>query len=200
MSKPSFTELLAARKAAQSSGEASAAAVVEEKKEEAKPAVVPSFLQRLQTAAAKVEPKVEEASFSPIKPVEPMPNVISAANLAASKLPTQESVAVTGEDSVVVEQIRQRIADLQNMEHGQIKDAMKTLQGMLIANPSACSLMLPEDAGLLVRALRKMTGNTQAIMLANSKPSKKGKATSTSALEKLSVTELAKLSADQDWD
>lgn len=204
MAKLSFTEMLAARKAAQTNGEAAAseekvepAPVVEEA---SKPAGN-SFLQRLQSAAVNVKPAVEEVpSFSPIKPVEPIPNVITAANLAASKLPTQETSALTGEDSVVVEQIRQRIADLQTMENGQIKESMKVLQGMLLANPSACALMLPEDTGLLVRALRKMTGNTQALMIANSKPSRKTKETSTSSLEKLSVADLAKLASDQDWD
>lgn len=209
MAKLSFTEMLAARKATQTTGEAMPSLLPQETeapKESPAPDPVPapagnSFLQRLQSAAANVKPAIEEApSFSPIKPVEPIPNVITAANLAASKLQTQEAVAVTGEDSVVVEQIRQRIADLQTMENGQIKESMKVLQGMLLANPSACALMLPEDTGLLVRALRKMTGNTQALMIANAKPSRKTKEALISGLEKMSVADLAKLASDQDWD
>lgn len=211
MAKLSFTEMLAARKAAQTNG-TEAEAPKEEKASEEKVESAPvieeaskpagnSFLQRLQSAAANVKPAVEETpSFSPIKPVEPIPNVITAANLAASKLPTQETSALIGEDSVVVEQIRQRIADLQTMENGQIKESMKVLQGMLLANPSACALMLPEDTGLLVRALRKMTGNTQALMIANAKPSRKTKEALISGLEKMSVADLAKLASDQDWD
>ena len=81
------------------------------------------------------------------------------------------------------------------MNGGELNGAMTTLREMLRANPAACSLMLPEDMGLMVRALRKMTNNAQALSMGAAKAGKKpGKE------KELSVEEVLALAAENGTD
>lgn len=69
--------------------------------------------------------------------------------------------------------IQQRISELESYSGEALESQMASLKKALKENPSACSLMLPEDIGLLVAALRRITG--QAAVSAATKPAR-GKA------------------------
>lgn len=53
-----------------------------------------------------------------------------------------------------------RINELASLDSEKLEGAMKDLKGALLQNPSAAELMLPEDIGAMVSALRKLTGQT----------------------------------------
>lgn len=69
--------------------------------------------------------------------------------------------------------LRPKIAELADLSGEDLTNAMKELKAALMHNPSAVSLMLPEDIGEMVAALRRITG--QAITEAT-KPKKEKKA------------------------
>lgn len=60
-----------------------------------------------------------------------------------------------------------RIRELETLSGEDLAGEMTLLKGALLANPDAVALMLPEDIGLMVAALRKITG--QAITEASEK-------------------------------
>lgn len=66
-----------------------------------------------------------------------------------------------------------RIKALELLSGEDLASEMKLLKKALVENPNACLLMLPEDIGQMVSALRKITG--QALAVADAKP-KKGEA------------------------
>ena len=68
--------------------------------------------------------------------------------------------------------IKQRIQELEELAGDDLENAMKQLKRALMENPSACELILPQEIGLMVSALRQITG-THAVTMA-SKP--KGRA------------------------
>lgn len=70
--------------------------------------------------------------------------------------------------------IKQRIAELEEMSDEDLKSAMSDLKRALKENPSAVAIMLPEDVGLMVRALRRITG--EAVEAAAKKKTSKTKA------------------------
>jgi len=167
MSK-SFAEILAARKAAMATGKVEEAAPVAAPVEPEKPAG--SFLAKLKKAAASVSVNPEatttatEPEPAPAAEPEPLPVVITAANLVTSP-ETQELLAASDEQATMLE-IRQKIHLLETMEGFELKTAMDDLKGLIHANASAFQYMLPEDSGLMVRALRRMTNNAVAASLA----------------------------------
>lgn len=166
MSK-SFAEILAARKAAMATGKVEEAAPVAAPVEPEKPAS--SFLAKLKQAAASVSVNPEATTTAPEPepaPSEPapLPVVITAANLVTSP-ETQELLAASDEQATMLE-IRQKIHLLETMEGFELKTAMDDLKGLIHANASAFQYMLPEDSGLMVRALRRMTNNAVAASLA----------------------------------
>jgi hypothetical protein len=55
-----------------------------------------------------------------------------------------------------------RIQELKELSGEALEGAMKDLKGALLANPAAAAIMLPEDIGEMVAALRRMTGQTVA--------------------------------------
>lgn len=67
--------------------------------------------------------------------------------------------------------IQQRIKELNDLAEEDLKDAMDDLKRALMDNPAACSLMLPEDVGQMVSALRRITG--QALVSAPKTKAKK---------------------------
>ena len=185
----SFAEILAARKAAMAAGKVEEAAPVAAPVEPEKP--TSPFLAKLKQAAASVSvnPEATTVAEEPTKaaPVgeacagigkcqdqgcpahyaaepEPLPVVITAANLVTSP-ETQELLAASDEQATMLE-IRQRIHLLEAMEGFELKTAMDDLKGLIHANASAFQYMLPEDSGLMVRALRRMTNNAVAASLA----------------------------------
>jgi hypothetical protein len=80
----------------------------------------------------------------------------------------------------VMEDLRPRIDQLQDLQGDDLSEAMKELKKALMENPAATQLLLPEDIGKLVEALRRITG--EAITSAATKP-KKEKAKPLSAEE-----------------
>ena len=167
MSK-SFAEILAARKAAMATGKVEEAAPVAAPVEPEKP--TSSFLSKLKQAAASVSVNPEATTTAtaqeptPEPEPEPLPVVITAANLVTSP-ETQELLAASDEQATMLE-IRQKIYMLETMEGFELKTAMDDLKGLIHANASAFQYMLPEDSGLMVRALRRMTNNAVAASLA----------------------------------
>ena len=79
--------------------------------------------------------------------------------------------------------IQVRIKDLEALSEDDLKPAMDDLKRALMQNPAACSLMLPEDVGQMVAALRRITG--QALVAA------------TKAKGKPKVPKLASMTAEQ---
>lgn len=63
-----------------------------------------------------------------------------------------------------------RIKALEAMGGEDLSKEMMLLKGALMQNPEACSLMLPQDMGMLVAALRRVTG--EALATAAAKPKK----------------------------
>lgn len=120
-------------------------------------------------------PNLEEDKEPEPKVEEPLPRVIQLAN-EASKL-AETSAITEGElltkevpDSVHI--LRRRISQLQDMDGLSLRTEMDDLRKLLLANPDACLYMLPEDTGLLVRALRKITDNKVAIDMGSTRTAK----------------------------
>lgn len=67
--------------------------------------------------------------------------------------------------------IKRRVAKLKNLMGDDLPPAMSQLKKALKENPAACELMLDEDLGMMVVALRRMTGEQIA---AAAEPKKKG--------------------------
>lgn len=67
-----------------------------------------------------------------------------------------------------------RIHELASLSGENLEGAMKELKKALMENPEACELMLPQDIGLMVAALRSIT-KSHAISEAN-KPKGRGAA------------------------
>jgi hypothetical protein len=70
-----------------------------------------------------------------------------------------------------------RIKELETLSGEDLETAMLQLKGALLQNPDAVALMLPEDIGMMVVALRRMTGQSIAEATAEKKTgTKKSKA------------------------
>lgn len=67
-------------------------------------------------------------------------------------------------------EIRLRIQALSDLSTTDLKFEMDDLKQVLIKNPAACALLLPEDIGQAVAAIKKIMTNTSAAALAE-KPS-----------------------------
>lgn len=173
-------------------------AIAEEKKKEDIPPKALTFMEQL--AAKAAAKSVEAVVNSPVgmPEIAPIPKVITAANLANKNTIGQEEAEISGETKQALDNIRQKIFDMQEMNNGELNGAMSTLREMLRANPAACSLMLPEDVGLMVRSLRKMTGNTQALVMGQAKTRKTSTKEKELSLEE--VMELAKSGGTDGWD
>ena len=55
-----------------------------------------------------------------------------------------------------------RIKELEKLTGESLEDEMKSLKQALLQNPDAAALMFPEDVGMLVIALRRITGESIA--------------------------------------
>jgi len=93
-------------------------------------------------------------------------------------------------DSIELEQIasetKRKIALLTNFDGDSLKNEMIDLKRSLMESPAACSLLLPEDIGLMVAALRKITG----VAIASANAPKEKKASTKKASTKLTSEEL----------
>lgn len=134
----------------------------------------PSTTQPTATVKEEVKPALVEEG--------PLPTVILLAN-EANRL--GEKTATEGEllnsempDSARI--LKRRISELQNIPECNLRKEMDDLRTMLKANPDACMYFLPEDTGLLVRALRKITDNKVAADMGTTRTAKKNAAATTS--------------------
>lgn len=89
-------------------------------------------------------------------------------------------------------EISQKIKSLCDFDGESLKYEMQDLKKSLLENPAACSLLMDEDIGLAVAALRRMTGT--AIAIASQPKEKKPKEKKSST--KLTPAELAAALAD----
>lgn len=96
----------------------------------------------------------------------------------------------------VASEISQRISLLNALSEADLANEMRELKIALKENPSACALMMDEDIGLLVEALRKLTH--KAITAASTTSRKTGTAAKPAA-KKLSAAELAAALDDEDF-
>lgn len=64
---------------------------------------------------------------------------------------------------ISVDEIREKIKKLTDIPEANLKDAMVDLKKALRLNPAACNLLLPEEIGLMVQHLYKVT-KTQVVV------------------------------------
>ena len=183
MTKPTFAELLAAKKASLAATLPTLPTVDESTLDEPKPESKPtSFLDKLKQAKAQSEVEVEVETKPETKPeaegLAVIPKVtISADVIALSNKTIQAGQASpSAEAEASLDLIKARIAELQNMNGLDLSLAMDGLKTLILANPSACSQLLPEDVGDMVSALRRMTGNSKAAAQAAPTKGRKAKA------------------------
>lgn len=189
--KPTFAELLAAKKA-------SLAKTINEPlpEIEAQQTVVDkplSFKERMEQQAVEDVPDApaskpmtfaermaaakQAASTDPIEPTEPamevaepaaLPKVVISSDVI--KLSNQVALASKASEAIEegssTEEIKSRIDRLASLSGLDLKLAMDGLKSLILANPSACTQLLPEDVGDMVSALRKMTSNEKAAVMA----------------------------------
>ena len=182
MTKPTFAELLAAKKASLAATLPTAPTLptvdestLDESKPEPKPDSKPvSFLDKLKQA--KAAPAVEP-ELAVIPKVTISADVIRLSNATIQA----GQAAPNAEAEASLDLIKARITELQNMNGLDLSLAMDGLKTLILANPSACSQLLPEDVGDMVSALRRMTGNSKAA--AQAAPTKGRKANAPAMLD-----------------
>ena len=95
----------------------------------------------------------------------------------------------------VYSEISQRIKTLEAMSGDDLKNEMMNLKKALLENPQACMLLLPDEIGSMVSALRKVTGIAIATASAKTNKKKEPKA----AGKKMTAQELADALNDEDF-
>ena len=163
----SLADILAKKKAAAAAASAptvstvTAAATIEQPKVEA-PAVAAKPL----TFAEKMALKKASAVAVEKKEVQEVQEVPALAALSSiteriTKTPSApKDIPIVTDDADLQQKyadIRIKIDDLENRMGEDLKTAMTTLKKALMANPAACEIMLDEDIGEMVKALRRMT-------------------------------------------
>lgn len=83
----------------------------------------------------------------------------------APKEPTEEELAA----QQAYADLLPRIQALEALGGEELSKEMGLLKGALMHNPEACSLMLPQDMGMLVAALRRAAGEHLATAAAKPK-------------------------------
>lgn len=199
--KPTFAELLAAKKASLAKTineplpEIEALPVVEKPlsfKERMEQQAIPhetvedlpdapaskpmTFAERMAAAkqaapapAAEAEVEVEDPTPTALPKVVISSDVIKLSNQVALADKASEAI----EEGSSTEEIKSRIDRLASLSGLDLKLAMDGLKSLILANPSACTQLLPEDVGDMVSALRKMTSNEKAAVMAAPKRASK---------------------------
>ena len=128
------------------------------------------------SSAAILEP-IAPAVVEPPKKEYEVGNIILLANEANKIVPKEKT---EGEQLIETDmpaeaiRIKQRIAEMENFDGISLRTEMDELKKLIKASPEACLFLLPEELGLMVRALRKQTDNRVAVdMGAARKPSSK---------------------------
>ena len=68
----------------------------------------------------------------------------------------------TAETEQLAHEIQARIQQLSDLSGTSLKNEMDDLKLLLLKNPAACELLLPEDIGLAVAAIKKLLGHAIA--------------------------------------
>lgn len=108
----------------------------------------------------------EPEPVEPAKPEYAVGNIILLANEANKIVPkdkTEGEQLVEGDLPMDAINIKQKIANLQDFDGISLRYEMDELKKLIKASPDACMFLLPEELGLCVRALRKMTDNKVAV-------------------------------------
>lgn len=139
-----------------------------------------TFAERMaaaKQAAPSTDPVVEVADPTPtaLPKVVISSEVIKLSNQAALADKASEAI----EEGSSTEEIKSRIDRLASLSGLDLKLAMDGLKSLILANPSACTQLLPEDVGDMVAALRKMTSNEKAAVMAAPKRASSKKAAPT---------------------
>lgn len=174
-----FAERMAAMKA--SAGAASLAPSVSPlnlvEEPEAQPTSVSQSPSQPTTPTKRVFGKPSTPAVSPVAVEEPEPvepakpeyqvgNIILLANEANKIVPkdkTEGEQLVEGDLPMDAINIKQKIANLQDFDGISLRYEMDELKKLIKVSPDACMFLLPEELGLCVRALRKMTDNKVAV-------------------------------------
>lgn len=142
------------------------------------------FLAKLR--AAKEAAPSPDPTPDPIPKAMPKIEISSRAVELSNRVVAAEKAISEIEESATTAEIKERIERLTTLKDFDLKQAMDGLKALILANPSACSLLLPEDVGEMVTALRRMTGNAKAeIMAAPKRGGRKASTTTTLAPEAL---------------
>ena len=93
----------------------------------------------------------------------------------------------------VCSDITLKIRSLEALSGDELKSEMSALKKAIMENPQACSLLLPEDIGVMVSSLRRIVGT--AIVAASTKKTKEKKPST----KKMTAAELAAALDDEDF-
>ena len=176
-----FAERMAAMKA--SAGAASLAPSVSPlnlaEEPEAQPTSVSQSPSQPSVPAKRVfgKPSVSPVASESVEEPEPVKintgvsvgavgNIILLANEANKIVPkdkTEGEQLIEGDLPMDAINIKQKIANLQDFDGISLRYEMDELKKLIKASPDACMFLLPEELGLCVRALRKMTDNKVAV-------------------------------------
>ncbi len=199
--KPTFAELLAAKKASLAKTineplpEIEALPVVEKplsfKDRMAQQAIPHETVEDVpdapaskpMTFAERMAAAKQAAPAAPTTVVEdPTPTALPKVVISSDVIKLSNQVALAGKASEAIEEgssteeIKSRIDRLASLSGLDLKLAMDGLKSLILANPSACTQLLPEDVGDMVSALRKMTSNEKAAVMAAPKRASSKKA------------------------
>lgn len=128
-----------------------------------------TFAERLAAAKAGATTRPVAAPIEePIEEPTALPKVVISQDVInlSNQTALTESAAGAIEETSSVEEIKERIARLATLSDLDLKLAMDSLKALILANPSACTQLLPEDVGDMVTALRSMTANAKAEIMA----------------------------------
>lgn len=106
---------------------------------------------------------------------ESIGNIILLANEAHKIIPSSDKDKTDGEHLVEGDmpvdaiRIKQKIAEMETFDGISLRHEMDQLKKLIKASPDACMFLLPEELGLCVRALRRMTDNKVAMDMGSTK-------------------------------
>lgn len=158
-----LAEKIAAKKAAEAAAK------------EAVGVAVASVVAEVKESLAAIGAPIEEA----IKAEAPSAEVIPLQTIATAIAEAPKQSVPTPQEDRSNNDLLSRIDELEKLSGEDLTNAMKELKAALMKNPAAVEVMLPEDIGCMVTALRRMTG--QEIVAATEKKGKKEKPKALSA-------------------
>lgn len=133
-------------------------------------------------AGVKLQPETNKEQEGPetsgeevSKPLsEDVGKVILLANQAtkADEARVTEGELLSNDVPDSVHILKRKIQDIQNLDGVALRSEMDELRKLLQVNPQACMYLLPEDLGLMVRQLRKITDNKVAQVLSTTRTTK----------------------------